>query len=126
VTRARSKLYNGHAKLMLMTERFHYFTRLDRVKGVRRVVFYSLPLHPLFFKEMVEWVEVKGSGKGREGAVKRCPVVVVSRLDWWKVERIFGSKHAGRILPVDCDQQYQHYTIFYKTCSLDDAVDLVA
>lgn len=89
VTRARSRFFNGHSRLLLLTERFHFFHRFS-VKSVKRVVFYSLPAYAQFVSEFVEMVWV------REG-VKVAPIVMVSQLDCGKVERIFGTKNLHKI-----------------------------
>jgi U3 small nucleolar RNA-associated protein 25 len=42
VNRARSYFYNGDQRIMLVTERAHFFRR-QRIRGIRDVFFYSLP-----------------------------------------------------------------------------------
>lgn len=53
------------------------------------MVFYGLPEYKDFYTEIVRWMD----GEGEMGEVK----VVVSRWDWWRVERIVGTERVGRI-----------------------------
>jgi U3 small nucleolar RNA-associated protein 25 len=89
LSRARSFFQNGRFPLMLLTERAYFFRRFGRIRGVKRVVFYGLPEYAEFYTEIVRWLD----GEGEGGEVK----VVVSRWDWWKVERIVGTERVGKI-----------------------------
>lgn len=90
VTRARSRLHNGHVRILLLTERFHFYHRFT-IKGVKRVVFYSLPVYPVHFAEFVGMVSL------RSDSVKVAPYIICSLLDGKKLERIFGSKNVQKI-----------------------------
>ncbi len=114
ISRARSKFSNGHAKLMLVTERFHFFRRY-KVRGVRHLVFYGLPDFPEYF---AEWLEMVGNVRKeqvtdeearkprklrplRDGEldleVDDVPVLVAP-LDYLKLERIVGTERARLLL----------------------------
>jgi U3 small nucleolar RNA-associated protein 25 len=92
ITGARSKFFNGHATFLLVTERF-YFYRRPLIRGIKHLVFYSLPEHPEYFRE---WAGFVGDvyKKGEEALPRppktECPIVY-SPLDCLKLERIVGS-----------------------------------
>ena len=56
------------------------------LRGVRHVVFYSLPLYPEFYSELVNCLE--GGGV----------TVLYSRYDALQLTRVVGSVRAGRML----------------------------
>lgn len=95
LSRARSFFQNGKFPLILLTERAYFFRRFGRIRGVKRVVFYGLPEYSDFYVEIVRWLDLEGEA----GEVK----VVVSRWDWWKVERIVGTERVGRICAAEGD-----------------------
>jgi len=118
ISRARSRFFSGLAKIMLITERFHFYRRY-RFRGIRRLYFYSLPEYPEFFVELLEMVnaldtvkeEDVDAEKRRMRAQKRFKLkpeevdveagevaCVVSPLDYFKVERIVGTVRAQSIL----------------------------
>ena len=89
LSRARSFFQSGRFPLMLLTERAYFFRRFGRIRGVKRVVFYGLPEYADFYSEIVRWMDAEGEA----GEVK----ALVSRWDWWKVERIVGTERVGKI-----------------------------
>jgi U3 small nucleolar RNA-associated protein 25 len=89
LSRARSFFQSGKFPLILLTERAYFFRRFGRIRGVKRVVFYGLPEYADFYTEIVRWMDLEGGG----GEVK----VVVSRWDWWRVERVVGTDKVGKI-----------------------------
>ena len=58
------------------------------LRGVRHVVFYSLPLYPEFYSELVNCLEVGGGGV----------TVLYSCYDALQLTRVVGSVRAGRML----------------------------
>jgi U3 small nucleolar RNA-associated protein 25 len=95
LSRARSFFQSGRFPLILLTERAYFFRRFGRIRGVKRVVFYGLPEYAEFYPEIVRWID----GGNEESEVK----VVVSRWDWWRVERIVGTERVGRICAAESD-----------------------
>jgi U3 small nucleolar RNA-associated protein 25 len=92
LSRARSFFQTGKFPLLLLTERAYFFRRFGRIRGVKRILFYGLPEYADFYVEIVRWL-------GAEGEVK----VIVSRWDWWRVERIVGTERVGRICAAESD-----------------------
>ena len=94
LSRARSFFQTGKFPLILLTERAYFFRRFGRIRGVKKIVFYGLPEYAEFYVEIVRWL-----GAEEAGDVK----VIVSRWDWWKVERIVGTERVGRICAAEGD-----------------------
>jgi U3 small nucleolar RNA-associated protein 25 len=83
--------------MLLLTERAYFFRRFGRIRGVNRIIFYGLPEYKEFYTEIVRWMsEMDREG---EGEVK----VLMSRWDWWKVERVVGTERVGRICTVESE-----------------------
>lgn len=77
VARARSEFFTGHAPLLLLTERFHYFRRL-RIRGIRHVLFYGPPANAHFYAEMLNLLEEASAG----GAAHPVSSTVRHRWQW--------------------------------------------
>lgn len=114
VTGARSKFFNGVKKLLLLTERFHYFHRL-KLRGIRKLVFYSLPTEPQFYPELLSMMlqdanqsSANSRGNSTEKRIKTAngpaPAAVLSclslydRYDSLKLSRIFGARQAMKMI----------------------------
>lgn len=57
VARARDMFFHGDAHFLLYTERYHFFNRI-RLKGIRHLVFYHLPIFPHFYYEICNLMQV--------------------------------------------------------------------
>ncbi len=120
LSRARSNFYHGRKQFLLITERFHFFRRY-RIRGVRTIVFYSLPENPQFYSEFVNMLSDEGvtaaaagddlgheagTGSGGSGgttstnAAGSC-VALFSKYDALQLERVIGSTRAQKLLTAD-------------------------
>ncbi|CAM6111222.1 unnamed protein product [Calypogeia fissa] len=88
VSRARSWFYHGTRKILLYTERAHFFHRY-KVRGIKDLIFYSLPDHANFYLEMLNLLEGKESPS--------C-TILFSRFDNLQLERIVGTSRSQKIL----------------------------
>ena len=58
MSRARDMFFHGKRHILLYTERFHFFRRY-RIKGIRHVIFYGLPLYPQIYSEIMNLMQVR-------------------------------------------------------------------
>ena len=98
--RARTLFQDGRKKVLLVTERAHFYQR-RRIRGAREVHFYAPPERAGFFAELAGFAA--GGGGGGGGGVARC---VFSRLDALRVERIVGSARAKKMLAKDANPSF--------------------
>jgi len=96
-SRARSHFLNGKQKVLLYTERAHHFRRY-KIKGVKRVIFYSLPDNPVFYREIAgDYLQKSEQSlllEPGQGVIR----VMFSKYDVMKLERIVGTSRVGRML----------------------------
>ncbi|CAN8106261.1 unnamed protein product [Discula destructiva] len=96
-SRARSHFFAGRHKVLLYTERAHHFRRYV-LKGVQRIIMYSLPDNPVFYKEIVGANLAKAEQDQRiepgQGNVR----VMFSKYDVSRLERVVGSQRVGKMI----------------------------
>ncbi|XP_065849827.1 protein NUCLEOLAR FACTOR 1 isoform X2 [Euphorbia lathyris] len=88
VSRARVAFFEGRKKIMLYTERFHFYRRY-KMRGVQNLIIYSLPDRKEFYPEVVSMLE--------EANNMTC-TVLFSKFDQLRLERIVGTSSAKRML----------------------------
>lgn len=89
ISRARARFFNGHAKILLVTERFHFFRRYN-IRGIQHLLFYSLPAYPHYF---AEWIGMLSAADEKYIV----PVVVEPRFDQLKLVRIFDPERTKKL-----------------------------
>ena len=98
VNRGRARFLQGRKPLLLYTGRAHYFHR-HFVKGVRHLVFYSIPENAHFYTDHVNNMEYSGSDEQDEddlGDSKTC-LSLFSKYDALSLERIVGHGNCKRM-----------------------------
>jgi len=88
ITRARTLFFQRKVKLLLISERFHFFRRY-RLRGVQSVLFYSLPIYPHFYPEIVNMISVSGDSE--------C-LVFYTQFDALRLNAIVGAVRSHRML----------------------------
>ncbi|ODV89730.1 hypothetical protein CANCADRAFT_20476, partial [Tortispora caseinolytica NRRL Y-17796] len=96
IARARTLFADGRKHVLLYTWRAHHYRRY-MLKGVRKVVMYSLPSNPLYFREFLSMVEQNNRLQGVDGESGQVRAIF-SRYDSLKLERIVGSDAAKRMV----------------------------
>ncbi|KAF5179975.1 U3 small nucleolar rna-associated protein [Thalictrum thalictroides] len=91
ISRARVWFFEGMRKIMLYTERAHFYHRY-KIRGIKNLIMYSLPERKEFYPEIINMLE---------GSEEMSCTVLFSRLDQLRLERIVGTKHAKRMTSSD-------------------------
>lgn len=90
LTLDRIDFFEERAPIMLYTERLHFYWRY-RIRGVKTVVFFGLPMLPRFFSEVMTFIPEAQREKGQV-------IVLYNSLDKFALERVMGEKRAGQVL----------------------------
>lgn len=106
---------SAYAKLMVYTERLHFYKRYD-IKGVRNIIFYQLPTDPQFYQQILQFI---GYEKVRIDSINRlkelkeeeiddsidlnlCSIkIAFDKLDMMKLEKIVGLNNCHELINGD-------------------------
>jgi U3 small nucleolar RNA-associated protein 25 len=104
--RARSLFADGRKRVLLVTERAHFYHR-RRIRGAREVFFYSLPDREAFYAETLSFLGGDASGDA-DGTRLSAPTATVafSAYDALQLERVVGSKRAKKMLAPDANSTF--------------------
>ncbi|KAJ2083891.1 rRNA-binding ribosome biosynthesis protein utp25 [Coemansia sp. RSA 988] len=92
---ARRRLYDGSLQFILYSERAHFYHRYP-IKGIRHMVFYSLPDRPRYYSELVNLM-LTSNDESVSPEQLSC-VTFYTKYDQLKIERIAGTKLAPQLL----------------------------
>ncbi|XP_031483331.1 protein NUCLEOLAR FACTOR 1 [Nymphaea colorata] len=87
-SRSRLWFFEGKRKIMLYTERAHFYFRY-KIRGVKKLIIYSLPERKEFYPEIVNKLGEVDNGS--------C-LVLFSRFDSYKLERIVGTPASKKMV----------------------------
>ncbi|QSL65033.1 hypothetical protein MERGE_002337 [Pneumocystis wakefieldiae] len=90
VSKARSYFNTRNKKILLYTERAHYYRRYN-IKGANTIIFYSLPENPLFYPELIRFM----NDTNENGNCNKQSKALFSKWDALKLERIVGSNRVS-------------------------------
>lgn len=88
ISRARAWFFHGKRRIMLYTERAHFYHRY-KIRGIKELIFYSLPENPEFYGEITNMME---------GLDNPSSLTFFSHFDNLKLERVVGSSRAKKML----------------------------
>jgi len=94
VSRARGDFFHGRARVLLTTERFHFYNRY-RLRGIERIIWYTPPLHADFYLELTELVGQDQNHANETSTVNMC---FFDHRDALALERIVGTARAKKML----------------------------
>lgn len=103
LTKTRQEFASGKIKLLLYTERLHYFRRYE-ISGVKTLIMYGLPSNPLFYKELIRFI-------GKSVFKEECDLdlalvkILFSKWDAVNLEKMVGNERA----PVLCNSMNELY-----------------
>ncbi|KAI5954580.1 UTP25 [Candida jiufengensis] len=103
LTRTRHEFHQGKIKILLYTERLHYFRRYE-INGVKTLIMYSPPTNPIFYKELIRLI-------GKSIFKDECDLnlalvkILFSKWDATTLERIVGNERA----PILCNSRNELY-----------------
>jgi U3 small nucleolar RNA-associated protein 25 len=106
VSRSRSHLMSGRYSLLLYSERAHHHFRY-RIRGVTKVVFYGIPDNPVFWNEVVSFLELGGTSGSGDVKGKNSVRAMFSRWDLMKLERIVGTERVGKLISEQVDDVFE-------------------
>ncbi|KAH9046041.1 digestive organ expansion factor [Lactarius hengduanensis] len=93
ISRARQAFFSGKKSFLIVSERFHFYRRY-KIRGIRNLVFYGPPDHAAFYTEFLSYPFLDD---GVEPSDVTCRVLY-SRYDWFRMERIAGTKGASQLI----------------------------
>ncbi|KAJ8925388.1 hypothetical protein NQ315_009220 [Exocentrus adspersus] len=102
VARARDMFFHGDAHFMLYTERFHFFNR-KRIKGIRHIVFYQLPVFPHFYSELCNLMQEVNMNRKVGSMLYMTITVIYSKNDAHRLSAVVGTEKAARMCQSDRD-----------------------
>ncbi|XP_024959418.1 U3 small nucleolar RNA-associated protein 25 isoform X2 [Cynara cardunculus var. scolymus] len=91
ISRSRVWFFQGKRKIMLYTERAHFYHRY-KIRGIQNLIIYSLPERKEFYPEIVNMLE---------GSHSMNCTVLFSRFDLLRLERVVGTVPAKRMVTSD-------------------------
>ncbi|XP_019054025.1 PREDICTED: U3 small nucleolar RNA-associated protein 25 isoform X2 [Nelumbo nucifera] len=88
ISRARGWFFQGTRKIMLYTERAHFYHRY-KIRGIQNLIIYSLPERKEFYPEIVNMLE---------GSDNMACTALFSRFDQYRLERIVGTASSKKMV----------------------------
>ncbi|KNE54386.1 hypothetical protein AMAG_00361 [Allomyces macrogynus ATCC 38327] len=102
--RARTLFVQGRTRILLYTERMHFFQRLA-IKGALHVVFFAPPDNAAFYADVVNFLSLPrpkalsaAANAAGAGVADGDVTVLYSKWDALRLERIVGADRVGKML----------------------------
>ncbi|KAI4492717.1 hypothetical protein M0804_002508 [Polistes exclamans] len=97
VARARDMFFHSDAHFLLYSERFHFYNRI-RIKGIRHIIFYSLPTIPHFYNEICNFMQ-ESYQNPKAGSKNNMSITsIYSKYDSYKLSAIVGTERANQMI----------------------------
>lgn len=88
ISRARNWFFEGKRKIMVYTERSHFYHRY-KIRGVQTLIIYSLPDRKEFYPEIVNMLE---------GSHSLSCSILFTKFDKLRLDRIVGTRDAKKMI----------------------------
>ncbi|KAK6621434.1 hypothetical protein RUM44_001241 [Polyplax serrata] len=102
VARARDMFYHNEAKILLYSERFHFFRRIN-LKGIRHLIFYQPPTIPHFYAEMCNLMQETNQNRFLINDHLMTVSVLYCKYDVHQLSGIVKTARAAKIISSDKD-----------------------
>ncbi|KAI4496940.1 hypothetical protein M0802_007888 [Mischocyttarus mexicanus] len=97
VARARDMFFHSDAHFLLYSERYHFFNRV-RIKGIRHIIFYSLPSIPRFYNELINFME-ECYQNPKAGSQNNMTVTsIYTKYDTYILSAIVSTERANKMI----------------------------
>ena len=104
-TRNRSSFFHGDQRLLIYTERNHFYHRF-RIRGARHIIFYAPPQHKLVYPDMLNVLSTNGTQSTDDASTSSSsssmadPSVtcLFTKFDALRLERIVGTSKTKRMI----------------------------
>nr|XP_023021068.1 digestive organ expansion factor homolog [Leptinotarsa decemlineata] len=100
IARARDMFFHGDAHFLLYTERYHFFNR-KRIKGIRHLLFYQLPVFPHFYYEICNLMQEAYLNKKIGSSSNMTVTVIYSKYDVYQLSACVGTEKAAKMIQSD-------------------------
>lgn len=97
VAKARDMFFHSDVHFLLYTERFH-FHRRPRIKGIRHLIFYQLPIFPQFYSEMCNLMSADYQNPRGGSKYNMSVAVIYNKFDCYELARVVGEKRAIKMI----------------------------
>uniref|UniRef100_A0A1J3JND1 Digestive organ expansion factor-like protein n=1 Tax=Noccaea caerulescens TaxID=107243 RepID=A0A1J3JND1_NOCCA len=87
--RARQEFIAGSKKIMLYSERVYFLLGCNKIRGIKKLIMYSLPERKEYYPRIMNWIEESHDMES---------TVLYSRFDQFRLERIVGHANAKRMI----------------------------
>ena len=88
MSRARNYFNDGRRRVLLYTERCHFYNR-HRIRGIKDIYYYQLPEHNQYYAELANFID---------DATMSTINVVYTKRDVMRLERVVGTKRAKKMM----------------------------
>jgi U3 small nucleolar RNA-associated protein 25 len=105
-TRNRSSFFHGDQRLLIYTERNHFYHRF-RIRGARHIIFYAPPQHKLVYPDMLNVLSTNGtqstddastSSSSSSSMADPSVTCLFTKFDALRLERIVGTSKTKRMI----------------------------
>lgn len=93
ISRSRTQFHQKKFHFLLFTERFYFFYRY-RIRGIKHIIFYQLPLYPVFYPEIVNFMDTDADDQSESAMC----TVLYNKYDSNRLESITGTQRCKQML----------------------------